>query len=536
MAKQILFDHEARTKILAGVEKLARAVKVTLGPRGKNVIFRKSFGGPTVTKDGVTVSKEVELPDPFENMGAKLVNEVATKTSDEAGDGTTTATVLTEAIYREGLKAVITGADPVAIKRGIDRCVEAAVEALQGLRKTVKGRTEIAQVGAISANNDPQIGDLLASALEKVGNDGVITVEESKSFETTLEVVEGMQFDKGYISPYFVTQPEKMLAEIEDCHILIHEKKISNLRDLLPLLEKLAQKGAKLLIIAEDVDGEALSALVINRLRGVLQCCAVKAPGFGDRRKAMLDDIAVLTGGTAISEDLGRTLDKVDIADLGRAKKVVVKKDTTLIVQGEGRKKDIQARIEQIRGQIDKSTSDYDREKLNERLAKLSGGIAVVKVGASTEAELKEKKARVEDALHATRAAAEEGVVPGGGTALLRAVPAVEALSSKLRGDEKFAADIVAHALKQPTFHIAANAGFDGAMIVAEVLESKGSTGFDAREGVMTDLVKAGIIDPVKVPRLALQYAASVAGLMLTTHTAITTLKDEETKTAGAVS
>ncbi len=527
-AKQLLYDIEARKKLLEGIKKLADAVRVTMGPTGRNVILEKSFGSPTVTKDGVTVAKEVELKDPFENMGAKLVNEVASKTSEAAGDGTTTATILAEAIYREGLKYITAGANPIALKRGIDKAVEAVVKELEKLSKNVKGRTEIAQVGTISSNNDSFIGNLLADAMEKVGKDGVITVEDAKGVETRLEVVEGMQFDKGYISPYFITNPQKMLVEFEDPYILIHEKKISTMRDLIPLLEKTTTGGRPLLIIAEDVEGEALAMLVVNKLRGVIQCCAVKAPGFGDRRKAMLEDIATLTKGRAITEDLGIKLETLELSDLGRAKKVTVDKDKTTVVSGEGRKTDIQARITQIKNQIEASTSDYDREKLQERLAKLTGGVAVIKVGAATEAEVTEKKARVEDALHATRAAVEEGIVPGGGVAYIRTISALQEARKKCRGDEKLGLDIIAKALETPLRQISTNAGENGAVVVERVKAEAPNTGFDANTRQYVDMIKAGIIDPTKVTRVALQSAASVAGLLLTTETMVTELKEEE--------
>ncbi|MAG55998.1 MAG: chaperonin GroEL [Planctomycetes bacterium] len=535
MAKQILYAEDARAKILDGLTKLVRAVKVTLGPGGRNVLFDKSFGGPTVTKDGVTVSKEIEIADPFENMGAKLVNEVAKKTNDKAGDGTTTATVLAEAIFRDGLRYLAAGCNPQAIKRGIEKTIAAAVEDLHGQASPVKSQEVIAQVGTVSANHDTEIGDLLADAIERVGHDGVITVEEAKGIDTTLEVVEGMAFDKGYISPYFVTNPTKMTAELEEPHILIHEKKISNLRDLLPVLEKVAQSGRPLLIIAEDIEGEALSTLVINRLRGVLNICAAKAPGFGDRRKAMLEDIAVLTGGTFISEDRGMKLENVEIAHLGTARKVDVSKDETLIIEGGGKKKALKDRVEQIRTKIENTTSDYDREKLQERLAKLSGGVAEIRVGAATEKEMAEKKYRVEDALHATRAAMEEGIVAGGGTALLRTLPGLDAIRKKLRGDEKAGADVVISAVRAPTAQIADNAGFDGAVVVDSVCERKGNTGFNALTGEYEDLVKSGVVDPVKVTRLALEYAGSVAGMMLTTDTAVTDLKDDKQQVSGAI-
>jgi chaperonin GroEL len=539
MAKQILFDDETRRKIHDGVTKLARAVKVTLGPSGRNVIFQKSMGGPTVTKDGVTVSKEVELTDPFENMGAKLVNEVASRMGDKAGDGTTTAIVLAEAIYSAGLKYVTAGTSPTALKRGIDRAVQAVTDSLKALAKPVRGIDDLVKVATISANNDAMIGNQIAKAIEQVGKEGVVTVEDAKGYETTYEVVKGMSFDKGYISPYFVTNAAKMTAELENALVFIYEKKISNVRDLLPLLEKVAQKAEPLLIVAEDVDGEALSALVINRLRGVLNCVAVKAPGFGDRRKAILEDLAVLTGGTFISEETGRTLESITLADLGVAKKVVVKKDETLIIDGEGKPKLITERTEQIREKLKTTTSDYDREKLQERLAKLTGGVAVIRVGAATEKEMAERKYRVEDAMHATRAAREEGIVPGGGVAYLRALGALEDARKKAKGDERFGVDIVAAALRAPTAQIAENAGHDGGVVVEDVLalgDSKANFGFDARAGEIVDLLKAGIVDPVKVTRMALEYAASVAGLMLTTNTTITSIKEDQESVAGAVS
>ncbi|HHT9155185.1 MAG TPA: chaperonin GroEL [Candidatus Tripitaka sp. YC43] len=527
-AKQLLYDIEARKKLLQGIKQLADVVRVTMGPTGRNVILEKGFGSPSVTKDGVTVAKEVELKDPFENMGAKLVNEVASKTSDAAGDGTTTATILAEAIFREGLKSITAGANPIALKRGIDRAVELVVEEIQKLSKPVKGRAEIAQVGTISANNDSFIGNLLADAMEKVGKDGVITVEDARGVETRLDVVEGMQFDKGYISPYFVTNPQKMLVEFEDPYVLIHEKKISALKDLIPLLEKISTSGKPLLIIADDVEGEALAAMVVNKLRGVLQCCAVKAPGFGDRRKAMLEDIAILIKGRAITEDLGVKLETLDIPDLGRAKKVTIDKDKTTVVGGEGKKTDIQARITQIRNQADASTSDYDKEKLQERLAKLTGGVAVIKVGAATEAEMNEKKARVEDALHATRAAVEEGVIPGGGVAYIRTIPALQEARKKFRGDEKLGLDIIIKALESPMRQIATNTGENGAVVVEDVKGKATNVGFDANTLQYVDMVKAGIVDPTKVARVALQSAASVAGLLLTTETMVTELKEED--------
>ena len=527
-AKQLKFSDEARREMLAGVTKLADAVRVTMGPTGRNVILQKSYGSPKVTKDGVTVSKEIELEGKFENMGAKMVNEVATKTSDVAGDGTTTATVLAALIFREGLKAVAASADPMALKRGIDGAVEAVVEQLKATSRPVKGKAEIASVGAISANNDSTIGDLLADAVEKVGKDGVITVEEGRSIETTLEFVEGMQFDKGYISPYFVTKAENMEVEFEDAYILIHEKKISNLQELVPLLEKIAATRKPLLIVAEDVEGEALAALVVNRLRGVLQCCAVKAPGFGDRRKAMLGDLAVVTAGKFISEDLGVKLENLSLDDLGQAKRLAITKDDTTIIEGAGKAADIRARIDQVRRQIEDTTSDYDREKLQERLAKLSGGVAIVRVGAATEAEMNEKKARVEDALHATRAAVEEGVIPGGGSALVRCKDAVAKRREKLRGDEKMGADIVAKAVEAPLATIAENTGNNGAVVVAEVLEKPAGVGFNAMTGEYVDMLKAGVLDPTKVTRIALQNAASISALMLTTEVMVTDAPEED--------
>src|SRR5579885_3008885 len=528
-AKQIVHGEESRQAILRGVNRLADAVKVTLGPKGRNVVLDKKFGSPTITKDGVTVAKEIELPDPLENMGAQMVREVASKTSDVAGDGTTTATVLAQAIFREGVKNVAAGANPMALKRGIDKAVVAAVKKMS---KPVQGEM-IAQVGTISANNDATIGGIIAEAMKKVGKDGVITVEESKTLETQLEVVEGMQFDRGYLSPYFITDPDRMECILEDVRILIHEKKISSMKDLLPLLEQIAKMGKPLLIIAEDVEGEALATLVVNKLRGTLQCAAVKAPGFGDRRKAMLEDIAVLTGGKAITEDLGIKLENVKIEDLGRAKKVTIDKDNTTIVEGAGKAAEIEGRVKQIRTQIDETTSDYDREKLQERLAKLVGGVAVIKVGAATETEMKEKKARVEDAMHATRAAVEEGIVPGGGVALLRCLPAIEKL--KLEGDENIGVSIVKRALEEPLRQIAQNAGWEGPVVIGRVREAKDPNfGFDAERGEFCDLVQAGVIDPAKVTRLALQNAASIAGLMLTTEALVAELKEEEKKAAAA--
>jgi chaperonin GroEL len=533
--KQLLFEDVARAKMLKGVEKLADAVAVTMGPTGRNVILGKSFGGPSVTKDGVTVSKEIELEDKFENMGAKLVNEVASKTSDVAGDGTTTAIVLARAIYKEGLRNITAGSNPTAIRRGIEKAVEAAVEHLVSMAKRVTSKEEIAQVGAISANNDRKIGDLLAEAMEKVGNDGVITVEEGKSAETTYKIVEGMQFDKGYLSPYFINRAPEMDCLLEDALILIHEKKITNIRDLIPLLERVAHAGKPLLIIAEDVEGEALTMLVVNKLRGVLNVAAVKAPGFGDRRKAMLQDIAILTGGTMISEDLGMKLENVTLEHLGKAKKITIDKDKTTIVEGGGKQADIKARIDQLRRMIEETDSDYDREKYQERLAKLSGGVAVVSVGASTEAEMKQTKARVEDALHATRAAAEEGILPGGGVALLRCREAVEKVRNTARGDEKIGVDIVLKVLSAPLRQIADNSGVDGSVVADEVSEKPVNVGYDANTGKYVDMFKAGIIDPLKVVRTALQNAASIAGLMLTTETLVTDLPKEDKKKERAV-
>ena len=535
--KQLLFDIDARKRMQMGVAQLADAVKVTMGPTGKNVILEKSYGSPKVTKDGVTVSKDVELSDPFENMGAKLVNEVASKTSDIAGDGTTTATVLAQAIFDDGVKMLTGGASPMAVKRGIDKSVEAVAAELESMSKPVRTREEIAQVGTIAANNDPTIGELLADAMEKVGKDGVITVEEGKALETTLEVVEGMQFDKGYQSPYFITNPANMEVEFEDPLIFIHEKKISNLKDLVPLLEKIAAAGKPLVIISEEVEGEALAALVVNRLRGVLSCVAVKAPGFGDRRKAMLQDIAVLTRGTYVSEDLGISLDTIELGQLGTAKRLVIDKDTTTIIEGAGKKADIQARIAQIKRQIEETTSDYDREKLQERLAKLAGGVAVIKVGAATEAEMNERKARVEDALHATRAATEEGIIPGGGLALVQARSVVEAVRKRLKGDEKLGADIIMRALSMPLRQIASNSGHDGSVVLSRVEELAGAKGFDANTGEYVNMIEAGIVDPTKVARTALQNAASIAGLMLTTEVMVTDYdKDEdEALVEGAV-
>jgi len=535
VAKQILYSEEARRKIQAGLSQLSRAVKSTLGPTGHHAILQSSFGPPKVTKDGVTVSKEIELEDPFENMGAKLVNEVASKTSDVAGDGTTTATVLAEAIFLEGLKHLAAGEAPIGLKRGIDQAVTAVVEQIKKISQPVKDKEKIAQVGAIAANQDPMIGKLLADAVDKVGKDGVITVEEGRSMDTTLEFVEGLQFDKGFISPYFMTQAERREAVLEDCYILLHEKKISSLQEFIPLLEKVAQSGRALFIVAEDVEGESLAALVINKLRGGLLCCAVKAPGFGDRRKEMLQDMAVLTGGEVISEDLGLKLDAVTLDQLGRAKRVIVDKDNTTLVEGAGKTQEVKARINQLRNQIESTTSTYDQEKLTERLAKLVGGVAIVHVGAATEAAMKEKKARVEDALHATRAATEEGVVPGGGVALIRAIPAVLRLAEKLEGAEKAGAKIVAAALVSPLHQIAENCGEDGAVVVEEVKAASGAHGFDAQNRRYRDLLAAGIIDPAKVTRCALENAASIAGLILSTETACTDLKEEEEAVEGSV-
>jgi chaperonin GroEL len=531
MAKQIVTGENSRQSILRGVNVLADAVKITLGPKGRNAVIEKKFGAPIITKDGVTVAKEIELQDPLENMGAQMVREVASKTSDVAGDGTTTATVLAQAIFREGVKTVAAGASPMALKRGIKKAVEVAAEEIRKLHKDVKGDM-IAQVGTISANNDKQIGSIIAEAMKKVGKDGVITVEESRTMETTLEVVEGMQFDRGYLSPYFVTDPERMECALEDVRILIHEKKISSMKDLLPLLEQIAKTGKPLLIIAEDVEGEALATLVVNKLRGTLQCAAVKAPGFGDRRKAMLEDIATLTGGKAVTEDLGIKLENVKMEDLGRAKKITIDKDNTTIVEGAGKPSEIEGRVKQIRAQVEETTSDYDKEKLQERLAKLVGGVAVIKVGAATETELKEKKARVEDAMHATRAAVEEGIVPGGGVALVRCINALEKL--KLHDDEAIGVNIVKRALEEPMRQISHNAGHEGAVVVGRVRDSKDENfGFNADTGEFTDLVKAGVIDPAKVTRLALQNAASIAALMLTTEALVADIKEDDKKAAG---
>ena len=530
-AKQLKFESEAREAVLRGVAKLSNAVKVTLGPKGRNVVLDKKWGSPTVTKDGVTVAKEIELQDPFENMGAQMVREVASKTSDVAGDGTTTATVLAEAIYREGLKNVTAGANPMSLKRGIDKAVEAVVAELDRMSKKVKSREEIAQVAAISANGDSTVGEIIADAMDKVGKDGTITVEEAKGIETTLEVVEGMQFDKGYLSPYFVTNADSMEAVLEDPYILIYEKKISSVQDVLPLLQNIAKSGRPLLVIAEDVEGEALATLVVNRIRGTLQCCAVKAPGFGDRRKAMMQDIAILTGGRFISEDLGIKLENVQMSDLGRAKRVTVDRDNTTIVEGAGKTSEIQARINQIRRQIEETTSDYDREKLQERLAKLAGGVAVINVGAATETEMKEKKARVEDALHATRAAVEEGIVPGGGVALLRCQSKLDEVSAD--GDEQIGVEIVRKALEAPLWYIATNSGAEGSLVVQAVKKGKSSYGFDAAQDQYCDMVKEGIIDPTKVVRIALQNASSIAGLLITTECLVTEIPEKEEKKAG---
>ncbi len=528
MAKQLMFDDTARTQLKEGLSQLAEAVKVTLGPTGKNVILHKSWGSPKVTKDGVSVSKEIELPEPFKNMGAKMVNEVASKTSDVVGDGTTTSTVLAEAIYTNGLKHVTVGANPMAIQRGINKAADVVTKFIKSVSVPVKGHSDIAKVATISANNDPSVGDILAEAIDKVGSDGVIEVEEGKGMENELTVVEGMQFDKGYISPYFMTNADTLEAVLEDAYILLHEKKISNVRELIPLLEKIAQVGRPLLVIAEDVEGEALAAMVINRLQGVLKICAVKAPGFGDRRKAMLADIGIATGGQVITEDLGIKLESLELSQLGLAKKIVVDKEATTIIEGAGKKKDVTARCEQIRNQIEKTTSDYDREKLQERLAKLTGGVAVIKAGAATETEMKERKDLLEDALHATRAAAEEGVVAGGGIVFLRAIAEVEKARAKVKGDEKIGFDIVTNALKAPTTQIVDNCGEQGDVVVAQLLEKGKNIGYDANTGQFVDMFKAGIIDPAKVARTALEMAASVAGLMLTTNVLVTELKDKD--------
>ncbi len=530
-AKQLKFGEEARHAILRGVEKLSAAVKVTLGPKGRNVVLDKKWGAPTITKDGVTVAKEVELEDAYENMGAQMVKEVASKTSDDAGDGTTTATILAEAIYREGLKNVTAGRNPMDLKRGIEKAVAAVVDNLHKLSKSVKDRTEISQVATISANSDATIGDIIADAMDKVGKDGTITVEEAKGMETTLEVVEGMQFDKGYLSPYFINDPERQECVLENAQILIHEKKVSNLKDLLPLLESVAKSGKPLLIIAEDVEGEALATLVVNKLRGTLNACAVKAPGFGDRRKAMLEDIAILTGGSSISEEMGVKLENIKLTDLGQAKRIVIDKDNCTIIEGAGKTADINGRVNQIRKQIEDSTSDYDQEKLAERLAKLAGGVAVINVGAATETEMKEKKARVEDALHATRAAVEEGIVPGGGVALLRCVGAIDKLG--LEGDEAVGALIVKRALEEPARQLSANAGLEGSVIVEHLKGQKGANGFNVATEEYVDLFKAGIIDPTKVTRAALQNASSIASLLLTTEALVTEVPEKEGAPGG---
>jgi len=530
-AKQLEFDMAARDALLQGVDKLANAVKVTLGPQGRNVVLDKKFGSPTVTKDGVTVAKEIELKDAYENMGAQMVKEVASKTSDVAGDGTTTATVLAQVIFREGLKNVTAGANPMDLKRGIDQAVAKVVDEIRKMSKEVKSREEIAQVGTISANNDSAIGELIADAMERVGKDGVITVEEAKGTETTLDVVEGMQFDRGYLSPYFVTDQESMTAELEEAYILIYDKKISSMRDLVPVLEKTAQLSKPLLIIAEDIEGEALATLVVNKIRGTIKVAAVKAPGFGDRRKAMLEDIAILTGGRVISEETGLKLEGVTLDDLGQAKRISLDKDNTTIVEGAGKNADIQGRVGQIRRQIEETTSDYDREKLQERLAKLAGGVAVINVGAPTEAEMKEKKARVEDALHATRAAVEEGVVPGGGVVFLRGQKALDKL--ELEGDEAVGAQIIHRALEEPLRQISANAGIEGAIVVRKVSESKGAQGFNARTEVYEDLIKAGVVDPAKVSRTALENGASIASLLLTTEALIAEIPEKPAPAAG---
>jgi chaperonin GroEL len=534
MAKQLSFGEEARRSLQRGVDKLANAVKVTLGPRGRNVVLDKKYGSPTIINDGVTIAKEIELEDPFENMGAQLIKEVASKTSDIAGDGTTTATVLAQAIYNEGMKNITAGTNPMPVKRGIEKATAAVIEELKKLSKPVKDKTEIAQVATISANNDRVIGNLIADAMDKVGNDGVITIEEAKGIETTLEVVEGMQFDQGYISAYFVTNPDKMIAELENPYILIYDKKISSMKELLPILQEVVQQGKSIVIISEETEGEALATLVVNRLKGTFSCVAVKAPGFGDRRKAMLEDIAVLTGGRVISEEIGLKLEKAEIAMLGRAKKVVVDKDNTTIIEGAGEKKDIQARISQLKKQIEETKSDYDKEKLQERLAKLSGGVAVINVGAATETEMKERKARVEDAMHATKAAREEGIVPGGGVALLRAGEALDKLTASDE-EEKVGIKIIKKALEAPIRQISFNAGVDGGVIMDKIMKETSKTmGFDATDGQMKDMVKAGIIDPTKVTRSALQNAASIASLLLTTEALVADLPDKNEHNHGA--
>jgi chaperonin GroEL len=538
MAKQMMFDDVGRANLKDGLAQLAAAVKVTLGPTGRNVILQKSWGSPKVTKDGVSVSKEIELPDPFKNLGAKMVNQVASKTSDVVGDGTTTATVLAEAIYAEGLRHVTAGANPVAIQRGIQKATDVVTQFIASVAKPVKGHDDIAKVGTISANNNPQVGEILADAMDKVGKEGVIEIEEGKSTETELSVVEGMQFDRGYVSPYFMTNPETLEAVLEEPYILLHEKKLANVREILPLLERVAQVATPLLIVAEDVEGEVLAMLVINRLQGILKVCAVKAPGFGDRRKAMLGDMAVLTGGQLFSEDLGIKLENVQLSQLGRAKKVTVGKEQTTIIEGAGKKKDIQGRCDQIRNQIEKTTSNYDSEKLQERLAKLTGGVAVIKAGATTETEMKERKDLLEDALHATKAATEEGTVPGGGVVFLQAIPEVLKAKTKAKGDERLGFDIIAIALKAPTHQIVQNTGGEGDVVVEQLLEKTGNIGYDANTGQLVDMVKAGIIDPAKVSRIALQSAASVAGLMLTTNVLVTDLKEQgkdEAPIAGSV-
>jgi len=534
-AKQLMFDQAARQKVFEGLSKLAAAVKVTLGPSGRNVVLARSWGSPQVTRDGVTVAKEIELPEPFENMGAKLVNEVAGKTNDIAGDGTTTATVLAEAIYSAGLRYVTTGMNPVVVKRGIDKAVEAATESIKSQSRKVTGKEDLRKVATISANSDSSIGDLVADALDRVGKDGVVTIEEGKSTDTTMDLVEGMAFDKGYLSPYFMTNPGTLECVLEDAYILLFEKKISTISEILPILNKIVSAAKPLLIIAEEVEAEALATLVVNRLRGILNVCAVKAPGFGDRRKAIMGDLAAVTGGKFISEDLGAKLDSIELSDLGRAKRIVIDKDNTTIVEGAGKKKDIEARVAQIRLQIEKTTSDYDREKLQERLAKLTGGVAVLRVGGATETSMKERKFRVEDALHATRAAAEEGIVPGGGVVFLRALSAVEAAKSKARGDEKVGFDIMLAALKAPTRQIVENAGEDGSVVVDAILEKEGAYGYNAATREYGDMFKLGIVDPAKVARAALQNAASVAGLLLTTDVLVTELKEDKEKIHGAV-
>lgn len=532
-AKQLSYGIDARSKVLDGVDILSKAVKATLGPRGRNVVLGKKWGSPTVTKDGVTVAKEIELPDPYENMGAQMVKEVASKTSDVAGDGTTTATVLAEAIYRDGLKNVTAGANPMDIKRGIDEGVRDVTDALRAQSREVTGRKEIAQVATVSANNDSSIGEIIADSMEKVGKDGTITVEEAKSIETTLDVVEGMQFDRGYISPYFVTDQDDMEAILEDAYLLIYEKKLSNMKDLLPLLEKTAQAGKALLVIAEDVEGEALATFVVNKVRGTIKAAAVKAPGYGDRRKEMLADIAILTGGRVISEDLGIKLENIQLDDLGQAKRIVIDKDNTTIVEGAGATDDIQGRVSQIRMQIEETTSDYDREKLQERLAKLAGGVAVVNVGAATETEMKEKKARVEDALHATRAAVEEGIVPGGGVALVRCISSLDKVRSRVRGDQKTGVDLLGKALEAPLRKIADNAGHEGSLVVQRVIEGEGAFGFNALTETYEDLIESGVADPTKVVRSAVENAASIAGLLLTTETLVTEVPEEEKEPPG---